>query len=220
MRSSPDNSTSPFPYFMGPEIEQDVNDDALRLLSRSPHPYRRRRTNDTPSTHGFPSPSTLTPAHSDSERGSAISPNNGKTYAQRTASKTPSESGTEADDEGYGFVKALPAPPPKLRKGLRDARGNGLDGGITPLLTPSLIEEEGERSSQSYFRQRRAEREAAQRATDDEARAAKEEKVKRRRRAELIRRAAETALLGAVGATVLGNVPVWNSVMFWYRGMD
>lgn len=87
-------------------------------LSRSPHPYHRKRLDQIlrPDTSQYlPSPA-LTPYHSDSEK---FAKDDLPTSTSRLGS--PSESGTEADDEGFGLIKALPAPPIKPRKGLRDA---------------------------------------------------------------------------------------------------
>lgn len=43
-------------------------------------------------------------------------------------SKTPSDSGTEADDESTGVLKGLPAPPARPRKGLEDGSKRSSDG--------------------------------------------------------------------------------------------
>lgn len=51
--------------------------------------------------------------------------------------KSSGESGSEADDEGFTFLKALPPPPVRQRKGLRSK----IDEDISPLLTPSRSEE-------------------------------------------------------------------------------
>lgn len=42
--------------------------------------------------------------------------------------KTPSDSGTEADDESTGVLKGLPAPPARPRKGLDDGPKKSGDG--------------------------------------------------------------------------------------------
>lgn len=51
-----------------------------------------------------------------------------RTPKSRT-SKTPSDSGTEADDESTGVLKGLPAPPARPRKGVDEPKksGDGLE---------------------------------------------------------------------------------------------
>src|SRR5262245_9514340 len=100
--------------------------EALELFRRSPHPYHRRRheLRSTQPSPGFPSNDFTRPSLQPSGR--TISDEDGR--KRRKISQSPSESGTEADDEGYGFIKALPAPPLRPRKGLRDVRGTGLNG--------------------------------------------------------------------------------------------
>ena len=57
-----------------------------------------------------------------------------------------SDSGTEADDERRTFVKALPAPHLRPRKGLKTGESNA-----DVLLTPSQLDDEGRRLSKDYF---------------------------------------------------------------------
>src|SRR5579871_4298756 len=52
-------------------------------------------------------------------------------------STTSSDSGTEADDESFTIVKALPPAPLRPRKGLRDTKGTNVDAAVSPLLTPT-----------------------------------------------------------------------------------
>lgn len=53
-----------------------------------------------------------------------------RTRTSKPPSKTPSDSGTEADDESTGLLKGLPAPPARPRKGLDDGttKRAGSDG--------------------------------------------------------------------------------------------
>ena len=160
---------------------------------RSPHPYHRRALWSTGSHHDGTDLSSIlpTPSSSTSERA-------GLTYGgsrHGNASPKSSESGTEADDESTGFLKGLPAPPARPRKGLRDARGPGLDGAASPLMTPSLLNTESK--TLVAYRQKRL-GSASPQETDEERRKIKE-KFTKRKRAELIRRTFETFILCAVG---------------------
>ncbi|KAF2785639.1 hypothetical protein K505DRAFT_380773 [Melanomma pulvis-pyrius CBS 109.77] len=186
--------------------------EALELFRRSPHPYHRRRgaqtsaeSSSTRLEHAVLNPSDPTISDEDGRR-------------RRKTSQSPSESGTEADDEGYGFVKALPAPPIRPRKGLRDVRGAGFDGGVSPLLTPSLLDEEGRRYSAEYFKAGRigVRGVGEPSPTDDEAKAARQKYLKRRRH-EMIRRATETALLGLIGALAVRGCCCWAQLLQWHR---
>lgn len=198
------------------EVPAPAEIEALELFRRSPHPYHRRRkdlrkteTSNESSSNDF-SRTSLGPTDG------TISDEDGR--KRRKISPSPSESGTEADDEGYGFVKALPAPPLRPRKGLRDSRGSGIDGATSPLLTPALIDEEGRKSAAEYFRARKdGARTGAASPTDDEARAARQKYLKRRRN-ELIRRTTESALLGIIGMLAVHGCCCWERLLRWHRG--
>ncbi|KAF2441029.1 hypothetical protein P171DRAFT_393849 [Karstenula rhodostoma CBS 690.94] len=189
--------------------------EALELFRRSPHPYHRRQhelrtaqpssessSNDLSRTTG---PTSLgTPSDEDEKK-------------RRRVSQSPSESGTEADDEGYGFVKALPAPPLRPRKGLRDARGSGQEGDATSLLTPSQMDEEGRKLSTQYFQPRKeGSRTGEPSPTDDEAKGARQKYLKRRRN-EVVRRTTETALLAVIGMLAVGGCKCWEKLLHWRR---
>ncbi|KAF2876298.1 hypothetical protein BDV95DRAFT_602299 [Massariosphaeria phaeospora] len=178
--------------------------EALELFRRSPHPYHRRQKIESPSfsLHRPPSSPSLLP--------SSRTTSDADGRKRRKVSPSPSESGTEADDEGYGFVKALPAPPLRPRKGLRDVLGNG---GATPLLTPSQVDEEGRRCAVGYFKVRK---DGGVLSTDDEARVARQ-KYLRRRRNELVRRTTETVLLGGMGVLAVRGCGCWEELLQWHR---
>ncbi|KAJ4301274.1 dolichol kinase [Kalmusia sp. IMI 367209] len=190
--------------------------EALELFRRSPHPYHRRQHELRPAQASSGSSSndlsrtSLQPSHR------TISDEDGRT--RRKVSQSPSESGTEADDEGYGFIKALPAPPLRPRKGLRDVRGTGLDGEASPLLTPSQVDDEGRRFSGQYFRSgKEGSRSGEPSPTDDEAKAARQKYLKRRRN-EMVRRTTETALLGVIGVLAVSGCNCWEKLLQWHRG--
>ncbi|KAF2196758.1 hypothetical protein GQ43DRAFT_466933 [Delitschia confertaspora ATCC 74209] len=189
---------------------------AAELLRRSPHPYHRRQA-DLRSLD--PSLDDVPYTFQDLLD---VSSGNWRTYLatndrkRRKITQSPSDSGTEADDEGYGFVKALPAPPIRPRKGLRDTRGSGADGSATPLLTPSLVDEESQKYSIDYFKSVKDPSQREPVPTDPEVRAARERYLKRRR-AEIIRRTTEIALLGLIGVLVLRGCSCWEQLIRWQR---
>lgn len=206
-----------------PSDEQgDASDvDALGFFRRSPHPYHRRqaelRSLNQPSessSNDFIQLSALTSSKSGSDRDRTIS-NDDDARTRRKSSRTPSDSGTEADDEGYSFVRALPAPPIRPRKGLRDIRGSGFDGGVSPLLTPSQIDEERRKPLAEYFKSSKEGFDGPS-PTDEEARTARHKYLKRRR-AELIRRTTETGLLVVTGLMVINGCSSWKKILQWHR---
>src|SRR3954451_14065609 len=76
----------------------------LRQFNRSPHPYHR---------------SQRIGSHTPSEYGDHLHP-----LSYSRSSRTPSDSGTEADDESTGILRGLPAPPLRPHKGLRSGEGD------------------------------------------------------------------------------------------------
>jgi hypothetical protein len=199
---------------------QNHDRNHLRVPSRSPHPYHRRKPDQ---------PLVLHPDTRDQDRDDESSPTPTRTtdttdntgIIQRRTNKkpslTPSESGTEADDEGYGFIKALPAPPLRPRKGLRDGKATGFDGDVTPLLTPTKLDEEDRRFSFDRPVSKRLENDRT--STDEDIRAARAKFVKRRR-AELHRRISEVLLLAFIGFLILCNESIRASLSSWHRGKD
>ncbi|KAF1845556.1 uncharacterized protein K460DRAFT_405810 [Cucurbitaria berberidis CBS 394.84] len=189
--------------------------EALELFRRSPHPYLRhkdeirRPSPDRLSASGPRSRTRLRP----SDR--TISDVDGR--KRRRASQSPSESGTEADDEGYNFIKALPAPPLRPHKGLRDTRGSGKEEWASPLLTPTQIDDEGRKLLEGYFNDiKKGPRRGEASLTDDEATAARQ-KYHKRRRNELVRRTTETALLAGTSVLAVQGCGCWGQLLDWHR---
>jgi len=185
-------------------------------LSRSPHPYHRQRSaivqHDGNLNLQLPD-ALLTPGATAQRLN--IEP--GFTYfdadhrKRRKRSSSPSDSGTEADDERGSSLLGLPAPPNRLRKGLK---GTNDSGTASPLLTPSYLDEEPRRSGLKAQIGRRGSLQS-QTCTVDET-AELREKFTRRRRAELIRRASETILIGVVGLIACrrhNNWPTHSSLL-------
>lgn len=175
-------------------------------LSRPPHPYHRNRSESSGSQRQKRSNAAGRRYLSEATNSILENGNNESGYFNRSERKiwrrstSPSDSGTEADDESGNFLRVLPAPPIKLRKGLKDARGSAVS---SPLLTPTYFSDEHQRSvlesrlnSQTIL---------ANSAVADEESSKIREKFTKRRRAELVRRLSETLLLGAVGVIACRN---------------
>ena len=210
----PETQLEPHDSQLGMPAPSEI--ESLELFRRSPHPYHRRQ-HDLRTTHTSSESSSYSPSHT-SLHPPHNPPSDEDDRKRRKTSQSPSESGTEADDEGYSFVKALPAPPLRPRKGLRDTRGLGLDGDATPLLTPSQVDEEGRKLSGQYFQRRKeGSRNGGASPTDDEAKAARQKYLKRRRN-EVVRRTTETALLGVIGVLAVSGCNCWEQLLQWHRG--
>ena len=165
-----------------------------RRLSRSPHPYHRRRGYFNNLQGGGRTVIRSNPnAVISSEDGRAISYGSDHISNDVIASAATSDSGTDADDESGLILKSLPAPPFKSRKGLISQDGHST---ASPLLTPSYLDDEDRRLA--LERQLRCHPDLRSVSTDDETRKIRE-KFTRRRRAELLRRISETLMLGFVG---------------------
>ncbi|KAH8731492.1 hypothetical protein GQ44DRAFT_755614 [Phaeosphaeriaceae sp. PMI808] len=193
--------------------------EALELFRRSPHPYLRHKNEIRK-----PSPDRLMPSPNSTRNRSnspyrTISDADGRKRRKplsQSQSQSPSESGTEADDEGYSFVKALPPPPLRLHKGLRDTGGLGQDV-VSPLLTPTQIDDEGRKFSDEYFTDKKKRNRRGELSfTDEEARAARQKYLKRRRN-ELVRRTTETILLAGIGFLVVSGCDCWEQLLNWHR---
>ncbi|KAI7787770.1 cytidylyltransferase [Diaporthe eres] len=165
------------------ELEDQEN---LRTLSRSPHPYLRHNWELLEPSDSFIPRATSIPTHTPGDARDQLIPS-----PAFTKDSTPNtDSGTEADDEI--FVKRLPAPRARLHKGLR-GRPEPPSGVATPLLTPSFLE--GDLDT-TRGKERRAEDEKRHRAENA------------RRRKELTRRATEVLILSGLGRLVVNNPDV------------
>ncbi|KAH6648970.1 phosphatidate cytidylyltransferase [Truncatella angustata] len=121
---------------------QDEN-EALRLLSRSPHPYHRQKSELLEPSDRFSSSTTAPPGYRSSVNGNQPRSRTSFPAVSRETTPTASDSGTEADDEH--FLKGLPAPRTKLHKGLR-GHNELLSGTSSPLPSPALPEDEYRRN--------------------------------------------------------------------------
>ncbi|KAK0383534.1 hypothetical protein NLU13_9445 [Sarocladium strictum] len=180
--------------------------DHLRPLNRSPHPYHHQ-------SYELPHPSDrfqfqnstarASKAGGDLDEGESPGPNGYTKYPDFSKESTPgSESGTEADDEH--FLKGLPAPKARLHKGLR-GRNEPLSGSGSPLPSPSIREED---ETAAHEEQLRAAVEKA-RIIDI-----------LRRNKNLSRRATEAGILAALGGLVASNLKVTPLVSTWSKDLQ
>jgi hypothetical protein len=192
----------------------DPDPTSTRLPERSPHPYHRRKSDLTQPTAAPVSLSSSTSLHASAVLNSTSSTGSASSLAgaARRAILSPSESGTEADDEGSGlFFKALPAPPFRPRKGLRGAD----EADATPLLTPTKLDGEVLRLSDVGIREPGAREPVLE--EHEEERVGRSKRV-RRRRAEILRRLLEVGLIAVAGAAVLWRQGAWRAMNWGERG--
>ncbi|KAI1857637.1 hypothetical protein JX265_011052 [Neoarthrinium moseri] len=183
------------------ELQQE--NEALRLLSRSPHPYHRQKSELLEPSDRLATYSTARSALRSSLDGNQ--PRSRTSFPAVSRDTTPtSDSGTEADDEH--FLKGLPAPKTKLHKGLR-GRNEVLSGTSTPLPSPAPLDDDGRR--QLY-------------ATSGPKKDLGVGKGKRadtdytRRMKVIVRRLTEFLLLGGLGALVQANDQVRPVLQRWH----
>ncbi|KAL8729479.1 MAG: hypothetical protein Q9166_004727 [cf. Caloplaca sp. 2 TL-2023] len=179
--------------------DEEALDKFPQRLSRSPHPYAQHFP-DVPfpktKANGDCNPhlSAVSSAKKDLGSKGIGSIFNEDSHEARKDPVTPSDSGTEADDESGAFLKSLPAPPARLRKGLKNGSAIGTP---SPLLTPSYLDDERRRDAlEASFKRRSS---VQSRASTDEEALSIRDKFRKRRLAELIRRMTETVLLGCIG---------------------
>ncbi|MCJ1325311.1 hypothetical protein MMC10_001974 [Thelotrema lepadinum] len=188
-------------------LEDEQNPQHIQRLERSPHPYSRRSSNNPERLHlnrqGRPNPLQLfEDRFPRAAARNAPQRSESGIFRSKDSITSPSDSGTEADDE-RPLLKALTAPPLRPRKGLKGTKDLGTDPFASPLLTPSSKEEEEGRSGllAGHAVQERKKGKLA-----DEA-AGSKDKVRQKRygRVEFVRRVLETILIGAIGYTCLNN---------------
>ena len=188
---------------------QSLRDDALRRLSRSPHPYRRHKLEITHASERFNvhAPPTQSPLRS-SQNTDDEDQNNGA-YSPGLNVSTNSDSGTEADDEH--FLKGLPAPRIRPHKGLRGLDGT-LSGSSSPLASPAILDDDTPK--EGYLRRTTL---PTTRPKESDSRKIAE-KFKQKRRTEVIRRVSEAGILGFVTGLLCLNSEVRQLIWLWRRG--
>ena len=162
--------------------------------SRSPHPYRRRGNSLLVRTNSR--------RQLDESRFAGL--------ATRPSTSNSSESGTEADDErGGSYLKVLPAPPLRGRKGLRGATPEKHTPAVSPLPTPPLVED----VATSYFTTVSPPKKEP--APAEGQRQDVLEKYTKRKRAEVTRRGLETLLLLSIGLITYQQASTAASLQNW-----
>lgn len=209
----PLNWTSPKLRLTAP-IGGSISPEKGLRLSRSPHPYHQRCSGGQQNEGGLSEPDyfKVTASSLEKKRDEA-SFFDTKHKRGRSWSST-SDSGTEADDESGsgGMLRGLPAPPLRLRKGIKDSRHPGT---CSPLLTPSYLDESDHRFPYNQSPKRLGDQQIL--LPDDEEIVRIREKFTRRRRAELLRRISETLVLGSVGCIACTRLSE-SFFRVWERG--
>jgi hypothetical protein len=188
---------------------QNLRNGAVRKLSRSPHPYHRQRfeIRDASERLEFPSANKTPPRSKYNTDDESI---DRTPLSAGYCESTPSDSGTEADDEH--FLKGLPAPKSRPHKGLRAL--DGVSASPSPLPSPALLETDLKKAL-GYLPKTSAtstsvSRENAIRKAAD--------KIRNRRKVEIVRRASETGILGFVAGLLCIHPEVRNLIWLWRRG--
>ncbi|KAK8004406.1 ClpP/crotonase-like domain-containing protein [Apiospora arundinis] len=182
----------------------DSNDEQenLRLLSRSPHPYARQKFEllEPSGSFAYPPRDLALRASLDDKH-----PQRATTFPSITRdTSASSDSGTEADDEH--FLKGLPAPRARLHKGLR-GRNELVSGTSTPLPSPGPFDDDDGRRhfSTSHAPKKEVPIGKHIRTTAE----------KSRRNKEIVRRLAEVLLLGSLGVAVYTNKQARPALHQW-----
>lgn len=186
------------------------DEDALRALSRSPHPYHRHNPELRRARHNLSSASSRDQSprptsSSESYPIDGLTPHSEDRYRH----STDSDSGTEADDEH--FLLGLPAPRSRPRKGLR---GLERSSSTSPSPALSVVDLQQSARQQEYISDalNTLQNEGEQRAR--EAR----DRFSATRKKEVLRRVLEIVILLGLGQIVYsGNERVTASL--WKKGM-
>ena len=195
------------------KVDADGNDTPNRAprLSRSPHPYSKQKSDVLQDNENVAARSSTAFVSLVETDPFIRTEKNEHTYfdadhrKRRKYLSSPSDSGTEADDErGRGSLLGLPAPPSKPRKGLKCYNGSGTE---SPLLTPSYLDAESRRLDSKA--QKKCWGSLQSQIHTDEETIERRQKFNQRRQAELIRRASENVLIGAIGFIACGRDIGW-----------
>lgn len=184
--------------------------DALRALSRSPHPYHRHNPELRRARHNLSSTSSRDQSPRPTSSSESYTIDGAIAHSEDLyRHSTDSDSGTEADDEH--FLLGLPAPRSRPRKGLR-----GLERSSSPSPSPALSAV----NLQQAARQQGYISDALKTLRNEEEQRAREawQKFRTTRKTEVLRRALEVVLLLGLGQIVYsGNERVTASL--WKKGM-
>ena len=185
-------------HVLAPEEQED-----LRSGTRTPRPYHH----DGEEIRQDKRKASKVCEASAREYSSAEWPEDQRNRPESRNSVAGSESGTDADDERPNFVKTLPAPHLRPRKGLRAGETDE-----DRLLTPSQLDDEGRRrASQDYFGERPHDK------FSREGKEAEEQELLRRRLAEFARRSSEVGLMTVIAVCVICGPGVMRQLYLWRR---
>ena len=193
-------------------VDENASPTPRRPLSRSPHPYHRQ--------NGQLQHSSLDPRQGPTPRKPVETANSfqgrnqyyntgyfdSDSRKRRKISTSPSESGTEADDERPVLLKGLPAPPLRPRKGWKPAGGLETGSRSSPLLTPSALDDGRDNPMAGDTTGFRGPPRSP--AEVDASAEQKKDKNFKRRQAEVVRRVLEAMSLAVVGYLGASASPV------------
>jgi hypothetical protein len=187
-----------------------LREDAVRRLSRSPHPYHKQNSEIPYAFERFSLAESLSRSSSVADitaDGKRESPTSGSDQYRES---TNSDSGTEADDEH--FLKGLPAPRLRPAKGLRGADGS-ISGTSTPI-SPQVIGDEVLYGRLGYAIKKAL---SPEDLTEKEVRKAVET-FRRNRRIEIVRRVTEGGILAFIGIILYLNPEVRRIISIFRTG--
>ena len=177
--------------------DQGFMDHGGQRLSRSPHPYHR--SGSGPHTSG---------GREDNANLLRMT----ATQSDERHLHSPSDSGTEADDERGTFLKGLPAPPLRPRKGLRGGTPVDKSPILSPLPSPPATVFETRRLA--IFQ---SEKGCLTFGGSSQETEVNREKYMRCKRAEIVRRTSETSLLILAGFLACSGADAAQRVQVWRR---
>ena len=187
-----------------------LREDAVRRLSRSPHPYHRQKFELAYASELFSSAVPLNKPFRSRETTEDEGQDGQTRVSEGFRESTNSDSGTEADDEH--FLKGLPAPKLRPPKGLRGGDGL-LSSTSSPLLSPAILNDvfQGRLGSsvKTILSSDALEESDVRKAVDA---------FRHKRRIEIVRRVTESSIMGFVALILALNPEVRELAYMWKTG--
>ncbi|KAB8336878.1 hypothetical protein FH972_021186 [Carpinus fangiana] len=184
-------------------------------LERSPHPYNRHQklqnsTNPSSTSTPLLRSTVATPV---TEKELEWWDDKSQNHTQNT--QTPSESGSEADDEKGTLTRALPAPPVRPRKGLRGITDDDAidESAVEHLTFPEYVTKHDKNTRKISSRLYRVFL-----GDPDDIQSGK--KFRRSRKAELLRRTSEVLLMSFVAAPLLCQDAAGKNSCSWPHALS